>query len=80
MKGERPFPVSNGNIRFGLVAVKGVGRGLIKALVKEREENGPFRSFQDFCERMYDKDLNRRALENLIRCGAFDSMASTVPS
>ena len=73
-EGGETFSVSGGNIRFGLVAVKGVGRGLIRALVTERQENGPFRSFQDFCERMFDKDLNRRALENLIRCGAFDSM------
>ena len=68
------FTVAPGGIRFGLVGVKGVGRGLIDALVAEREENGPFRSFQDFCERMYDHDLNRRALENMIRCGSFDSM------
>ncbi len=68
------FTVVGADIRFGLVAVKGVGRGLIEKLVIEREANGPFTGFQDFCERMFDKDLNRRALENLIRCGAFDSM------
>ncbi|MCI8537582.1 MAG: DNA polymerase III subunit alpha [Oscillospiraceae bacterium] len=75
-EGGAAFSVSGENIRFGLVAVKGVGRGLIKALVAERQEKGPFRSFQDFCERMFDKELNRRALENLIRCGAFDSMGA----
>ena len=68
------FTVAPGGIRFGLVGVKGVGRGLIDALVAEREANGPYRSFQDFCERMFDHDLNRRALENMIRCGSFDSM------
>ena len=65
-----------GGIRFGLVGIKGVGWGLIDALVAEREKGGPFRSFQDFCERMYDHDLNRRALENMIRCGSFDSMGA----
>ncbi len=68
------FTVVEDGIRFGLVAVKGVGRGLIEKLVAERTEHGPFTGFQDFCERMFDKDLNRRALENLIRCGAFDRM------
>ncbi len=68
------FTVVAEGIRFGLVGVKGVGRGLIDAMAAERQENGLFRSFQDFCERMYDHDLNRRALENLIRCGSFDSM------
>ncbi|MBR1781494.1 MAG: DNA polymerase III subunit alpha [Oscillospiraceae bacterium] len=68
------FTVVPGGIRYGLVAVKGVGWGLIEAMVREREANGPYRSFQDFCERMFDHDLNRRALENMIRCGAFDSM------
>ena len=75
-EGGENFTVSGENIRFGLTAVKGVGRGFIRSLVAEREAGGPFRSFQDFCERMYDKDLNRRALENLIRCGAFDTMGA----
>ena len=68
------FTVAQGGIRFGLVGVKGVGRGLIDALVEEREAGGPYRSFQNFCERMFDHDLNRRALENMIRCGSLDSM------
>ena len=46
----------------------------MKQLVEEREKNGKFTSFQDFCERMYDRELNRRALESLIKAGAFDSM------
>lgn len=70
------FTVSPNGIRFGLVGIKGVGRALIDALVREREENGPFSSFQDFCTRMFDHDLNRRALENMIRCGSFDSMGA----
>ena len=68
------FTVDGSNIRFGLVAIKGIGWGVINGLVHEREENGPFRSFEDFCRRLAGKDLNRRTLENLIRAGAFDSM------
>ena len=68
------FSVSGQDIRFGLAAVKGVGRSFMKQLVEERTENGLFASFQDFCERMYDRELNRRALESLIKAGAFDSM------
>ena len=68
------FSVAGDDIRFGLAAVKGVGRSFMKQLVEEREKNGKFTSFQDFCERMYDRELNRRALESLIKAGAFDSM------
>ena len=68
------FSVAGDDIRFGLAAVKGVGRSFMKQLVEEREKNGKFVSFQDFCERMYDRELNRRALESLIKAGAFDSM------
>lgn len=66
-------PVSNG-IRFGLVAIKNIGRSFIEALVKERAANGPFKSFYDFVDRMLDKDMNKRAVESLIKCGAFDSL------
>ena len=68
------FSVSGRDIRFGLAAVKGVGRSFMKQLVAERETGGLFSSFQEFCERMYDRELNRRALESLIKAGAFDSM------
>ena len=64
------------NIRFGLVAIKSIGRGFINELIKERSANGQFKSFEDFCRRMTGKDLNRRAVENLIRSGAFDSMGN----
>ena len=73
-KSGAEFTVEEGNIRFGLVAVKGVGQGAIQGIVRERETGGEFRSFQEFCERAYDCDLNRRVVESLIRCGAFDSM------
>lgn len=68
------FTVSGDNIRFGIGAVKNVGVGLIEQLVRERELNGKFQSFEDFCQRMSAYDLNKRMLENLIKCGAFDSL------
>ena len=71
---DADFTVSGENIRFGLVAIKSVGRSSIENLVAERRANGPFKSFEDFCRRINGKDLNRRAVENLIRAGAFDSM------
>ena len=70
------FTVEEGGIRFGLVAIKNIGRSFIQALMAERDKAGPFRSFQDFCERMYDKDVNKRAVENLIRSGAMDSLGA----
>ena len=66
------FTVEKEGIRFGLVAIKNIGRGVMESMVREREENGPFGGFQDFCERMYGYDINKRAVENLIRAGAFD--------
>ena len=68
------FTVAGENIRFGLGSVTNVGVGLIEKLVWERKQSGPFRDFHDFCQRMSGYDLNKRVLENLIRCGAFDSM------
>ncbi len=68
------FSVSQGGIRFGLSAVKNVGRAVIEKIVAERTKRGKFRSFTDFLERMAGEFLNKRALEALIMCGAFDSM------
>ena len=70
------FTVVGDNIRFGLVAVKNIGHGFIRTVVDEREKNGKFTSLQDFCERMFERELNRRALENLIKCGAFDAFGT----
>ncbi len=70
------FSVSEGNIHFSLTAVKNLGRGFIRRLVNERELNGRFSDFYDFCKRMYGKDFNRRAIESLIKCGAFDGMGA----
>ena len=71
---EADFTVSEGGIRFGLVALKGVGRSVINGLLEERGKNGPFTDFMDFCDRMFDRDLNRRVLESLIKSGAFDKL------
>ena len=68
------FSVSGKNLRFGLAAIKGIGRGPVSQLEAERKINGRFRSFEDFARRMNGKEFNRRAFENLIRAGAFDSM------
>ena len=67
------FTADGGCIRFGLNAVKSVGRNLIEAVVKERKDR-PYRGLYDFCRRLYGNELNRRALENLIKCGAFDAL------
>lgn len=69
---EDHFSVEEGGIRFGLGAVKNIGRGLIRSVSQKRREGGPFKSFQDFLERMDEGELNKRAVENLIRCGAMD--------
>ena len=71
------FTVEEDGIRFGLVAIKNIGRGFIQSLVRERESGGLFASFSDFCERMYEcSEMNKRAVENLIRSGAFDSLGA----
>ena len=70
---EDNFTVEGEAIRFGLGAVKNVGRGLIRSMVSRREEGGLFRSLEDFIQRMGENELNRRAVENFIKCGAMDS-------
>ena len=67
------FTADGNSIRFGLNAVKSVGRPLIEGVIRERRTR-PFRSLYDFCKRMRGAELNRRALENLIRAGAFDAL------
>ena len=74
---DADFTVSGGDLRFGMAAVKNVGRGFVKTLVAERERNGKFIQFDEFCRRMYGQDLNRRAIESLIRAGSFDSLGCT---
>ena len=66
------FTVEGDAIRFGLGAVKNVGRGLIRSMARVRNEGGMFKSLEDFIERMGDGELNKRAVENFIKCGAMD--------
>ena len=66
------FTVEGNAIRFGMGAVKNVGRGLIRSIAAKREADGPFQSMEDFLRRMGDGELNKRAVENLIKCGAMD--------
>ena len=69
---EDNFTVEGNSIRFGLGAVKNVGRGLIRSMSQKRSEGGPFKSLEDFIQRMGEGELNKRAVENFIKCGAMD--------
>ena len=73
-KSSDTFTVEGNAIRFGLAAIKNVGKGFIQKLVAERETGGGFVSFSDFISRMTGKDINKRAIEGMIMCGAFDSL------
>lgn len=70
------FTVTEEGIRFGLLAVKNLGRGAIDRMVEERRTGGDFTSFVNFCKRMSGKELNRRAIESLIKCGALDRLGN----
>ena len=70
----RMFSASGGKIRFGLLALKGVGRQFVDQLIRERESNGRFTSFEDFIERTGKFELNKRQVESLIKSGAFDGL------
>ena len=69
---EDPFVAEGNAIRFGLGAVKNVGRALIRSISAKRAEDGPFKSLEDFIQRMGEGELNKRAVENFIKCGAMD--------
>ena len=71
-RSEDHFSVEGDGIRFGLGAIKNVGHGLIRAVAAKRAEGGPFRSLEDFLQRMGEGELNKRAVENFIKCGAMD--------
>ncbi|AKL96679.1 DNA polymerase III subunit alpha [Clostridium aceticum] len=73
-KSYSTFTVEGEKIRFGLAAVKNVGVNMIQTMVQARDEKGKFISFSDFCQKVDAKDLNKRAVESLIKCGAFDSL------
>ena len=70
-EGEMGFSVSGNQIRYGLSAIKGVGKPVIEALVAEREENGRFTGLKDFVERLSGKEVNKRTVESFIKAGAF---------
>lgn len=67
------FSVQGGDIRFGLAAVRNVGRGVVEEILQERRDKGPFRDFFDFINRVPTEALNKRMLESLIQAGAFDT-------
>ena len=69
---ELKFTAINGNIRFGLGSIKNVGIQPVENIIKERNENGKFQSFTDFCERIADASVNKKCIESLIKSGAFD--------
>src|SRR5215204_685224 len=71
------FKVVDGNIRFGLDAVKGLGYQAVEAIIKAREEEGPFNSVWDFCRRVDCQSVNKKASDSLVKCGAFDSLPGT---
>ena len=76
-EGQYGFSVSGGAIRYGLSAIKSVGRPVIESIVAERNERGPFLSLQDFAQRLSGKEVNRRTVESFIKSGAFDSLGGT---
>jgi DNA polymerase III subunit alpha len=76
-EGDSTFSVSNGAIRYGLSAIKGLGRPVIEAVVRERESNGNFTSLKDFADRLSGKEVNKRTVESFIKSGAFDSLQGT---
>lgn len=72
-KGERDFSVEDGKIRYGLSALKSIGKGVIDSIVEERNERGEFTSLNDFVVRLTGKEVNKRTIESFIKAGAFDS-------
>lgn len=76
-EGEVGFSVSNAAIRYALTAIKNVGRPIINAIVEERRAHGAYQSLKDFIERTQGNDVNKRAIENFIKAGAFDSFGAT---
>lgn len=74
-KGDSSFSVDSGGIRYGLSAIKSIGKPVIQAIVSEREQRGKFSSLKDFIERMAGKDVNKKVIENFIKAGAFDGLS-----
>lgn len=76
-KSYTKFTVDGGKIRFGLGSIKNVGIAAVDSIVKEREENGEFKDFTSFCERMQNEAVNKKCIESLIKSGAFDGIGKT---
>ena len=71
------FTVDNGKIRFGLGSIKNVGISVVDSIVSERNKNGKYKSFTDFCERIQEEAVNKKCIESLIKAGAFDEFGQT---
>ena len=71
------FTVDNGKIRFGLGSIKNVGTAVVDSIVAEREKNGEYKTFADFCERIQNESVNKKCIESLIKAGAFDDFPQT---
>ena len=76
-EGEWGFTTSENSIRFGLSAIRSIGRNVVTAMAAEREKNGPYRSLKDFIDRLSSKEINKRTLENFIKSGAMDTLPGT---
>ena len=76
-QGESGFSVDGTNIRYGLSAIKSIGKPVISGLVEERKARGPYKTLQDFIERLPSRDMNKRVIENFIKAGALDGLPGT---
>ena len=76
-RSEGKFSVEKNGIRYGLAAVKGIGKPVMDAIVEERNRSGEFTSLKDFCQRLSGKEVNKRTIENFIKSGAFDGLGGT---
>lgn len=76
-KSMSKFTVEDGKIRFGLGSIKNVGKAPVDAIIEERESNGIFKGFIDFCERVIDKGVNKKCVESLIKAGVFEEFEQT---
>ena len=71
------FSVSGNSIRYGLSAIKSVGRAVVDVIISERETGGPFSTLEDFVSRMSNREVNKRTLESFIKSGSLDSLPGT---
>ena len=75
-KSDIGFSVDGNNIRFGLLAIKNLGKGVISSIISSRNKEGEFKSFYDFCKRIQGRDFNKKSIESLIKSGALDSLGN----